>query len=483
MSDEHTRNTDGADPVDTDDTTETADTDDMTETGTPSVRSDGGVATGQQAGPDTVIERVVSLTKRESVVVLGSALALLALPILLIDALGVVTILLFGSEKISAYEGLPALVLAFAVAVIGFDILLGYTELLSFGHAAFFGVAAYTAGIVSAQVSANPLVMVAIGILVTAPLAVVIGFLSIRRSGVYFAVLTLTFGQMLYFYALAPGAWLTGGANGFTGIQTEQLFGLALGDSLQDLYFDATGSLLVDIPFARLSVEYLFLATFTLAAIWLAYRIINSPYGLILSAIGENEQRVNFVGLDVFRYKLMAFVISAMFAGAGGALFAVHERAAGVYPGTLYWITSGDFVIMAVLGGTGSIAGPFLGALVFEYISNVVSSLSFVLFTGPLKGLLGEFTLNFGPIWRLVLGGVFVIIVAFFPDGIRGGISTTATRLNERLSDGDGGAVAAGAGETGSAAAADSSEVDPDPEPETDGGAARDDAATDGGES
>jgi branched-chain amino acid transport system permease protein len=430
------------------------------------VRTDGGAVAS--AGDRTVLERLVALSKRESVVVLGSAVALLALPVLLIDGLGLVSSLLFGSTKLAGYEGLAALVLAFAIAVIGFDILLGYTELLSFGHAAFFGVAAYTAGIVSAQLSSNPLVMIATGILVTAPLAVVIGFLSIRRSGVYFAVLTLTFGQMLYFYALGPGAWLTGGANGFTGIETESLFGLSLGDTLQDIYFDMTGSLLVDIPFARLSVEYMLLATFTLVAIWLAYRIINSPYGLILSAIGENEQRVDFVGLNVFRYKLMAFVVSAMFAGAGGALFAVHERIAGVYPGTLYWITSGDFVIMAVLGGTGSIAGPFLGALVFEYISNVVSSLSFTLFTGPLQGLLGEFVLNFGPVWRLVLGGVFVIVVATFPDGIRGAIASALSAINGRLT---------GSGGGGSGARSDV-DVEPDPGPEPNGGSP---AETDGG--
>ena len=435
--------------------------------GSDDVRADGGAvaAPSDGSGSETVLERLTALTKRESTVVIGSAIALLALPILLIDGLGLISTIFLGEPKFAAYEGLSALILAFAIAVIGFDILLGYTELLSFGHAAFFGAAAYTAGIVSVQVSSNPLVMVLMGILVTVPLALVIGFLSIRRSGVYFAVLTLTFGQMLYYYALAPGAWLTGGANGFTNIQTETLLGLELGDTLQDIYFDMTGSLLVDIPFARLSIEYLFLATFTLLAIWLAYRIINSPYGLILSAIGENEERVDFVGLDVFRYKLMAFVISALFAGAGGALFAVHERAAGVYPGSLYWITSGDFVIMAVLGGTGTIAGPFLGAVIFEYISNVISSVSLVLFTGPLRGLLGEFTLNFGPVWRLVLGGVFVVVVAFFPDGVRGAIASAVEAINDRL---------AGSGGGGSATDPD---VDVDPEPETDGG-----QPTDGGE-
>jgi len=428
--------------------------------GDTDARTDGGaVTTPEDSGTGTVLERLSALTERESTVLLGSALALLALPVLLIDGLGLVSTLVFGSPTFAAYEGLPTLILAFAIAVIGFDILLGYTELLSFGHAAFFGTAAYTAGVVSTQVSSNPIVMVVLGIIATVPLAILIGALSIRRSGVYFAVLTLTFGQMLYYYALAPGSWLTGGANGFTDIQGRTLFGLELGDSLQDVYFDLTGSLLLDIPFARLSVEYLFLATFTLLAIWLAYRIINSPYGLILSAIGENEQRVEFVGLNVFRYKLMAFVISAMFAGAGGALFAVHERAAGVYPGSLYWITSGDFVIMTVLGGTGTIAGPFLGALVFEYISNVISSVSLVLFTGPLRGLLGEFTLNFGPIWRLVLGGVFVLVVARFPDGIRGAIANAVEAANDRL---------AGSGGGGSAT---EPEVDVDPDPETDGGA------------
>jgi len=316
--------------------------------------------------------------------------------------------------SLGGYEGLASLVLAFGIAVVGFNILLGYVGLLSFGHAAFFGTSAYAAGIVASEATiqipvvnasvtmpglTSPLLMILVGIVVATILSWPIGFLSIRRSGVYFAVLTLTFGQMLYFYALAPGSWLTQGDNGFgtgsTGFSPGALFG--------QFSLEATS------PIPASSWIYVLAALITLLAVALAYRIIKSPYGLIFKALGENEQRVEFVGLNVFRYKLMAFIISAAFTGAGGALFAIHETY--LHPTTaLFWITSGDFVIMNILGGVGTLAGPLFGALLFEYIGNVVSGASF-----PVIGSVGS-------LWRLVLGGVFVIIVWLFPDGVWGGI-------------------------------------------------------------
>jgi branched-chain amino acid transport system permease protein len=366
----------------------------------------------------SVVDRLMA---RDDIVVIGFALALVVFPYLLVNLLTDVGEAIGFS--IGGYVGLPTLVLIFGIVVIGFNLLLGYTGLLSFGHAAFFGASAYAAGIFTAEATAflptiiahSPLVMVGIGTLVALVIAWPIGFVSIRRSGVYFAVLTLTFGQMFYYYALGPGAWLTNGDNGFSDVEVGHLLGtFELEEAVVGMSF-----------LEAYTWQYIFVAVAAIFALWMANRIINSPYGLIFKALGQNEQRVSFVGLDVFRYKHMAFIISAGFAGAGGALFAIHETY--IHPTTaLYWITSGDFVIMTILGGTGSLAGPVIGALIFEYVSNVISGVSL-----PIIGAIGS-------LWRFVLGAVFVFIVWVFPKGVYGGVKDLVVALSGRGED-DGG--------------------------------------------
>jgi len=378
---------------------------------------DGGTVTEETAGGSGG-SALAGLRERDDFVVVAMAAALVVFPFLLIDILGAVGDVI--GISIGGYSGLPSLVLIYGIIVIGFNLLLGYTGLLSFGHAAFFGSAAYAAGLFS-QVVPSPILMVIAGTIVATLLAWPIGFVSIRRSGVYFAVLTLTFGQALYFYALGPGSWLTNGDNGFSGIEADGLF---------------VGAVPLDaqlIPvFDSYTVMYAFTAVVMLIAVWVGNRIINSPYGLIFEALGENEERVEFVGLNVFRYKLMAFIISAVFAGVGGAMFAIHEQY--IHPTTgLYWIQSGDFVIMTVLGGTGSLVGPVFGALVFEYVANVISGVSL-----PMIGSIGS-------MWRFVLGAVFVFIVWVFPRGIYGAFSDLAAMLNGG-SGGDGDKPAAADG-------------------------------------
>jgi len=353
------------------------------------LRADGGTT---EIPSIPLLDRARELAGHDAAFIVGTIVALIVFPYLLIDGLG-----MLGEQlgmRLGGYEGLASLVLIYGIIVIGFNLLLGYTELLSFGHAAFFGTAAYAAGIFSANVSGSPLLMILVGTVVATALAWPIGFLSIRRSGVYFAVLTLTFGQMLYFWALGPGAWLTNGDNGFSSVDTSQILGALRLEG--------------HVPFVG-TWMYVLVAVFTILAVVVAHRIINSPYGLIFEALGENERRVSFVGLDVFRYKLMAFIISATFTGVGGSLFVIHENY--IHPTTgLYWITSGDFVIMTVLGGTGSLVGPVFGAFLFEYISNVVSGVSL-----PMIGAVGS-------LWRLILGAAFVIVVWVLPQGIFGAL-------------------------------------------------------------
>ncbi|MFC7097572.1 branched-chain amino acid ABC transporter permease [Halobaculum marinum] len=375
------------------------------------VAPDGGTVAETDAGTASGSSGLSALRERDDFVVLATAAALVVFPFLLIDVLGAVGDVIGFS--IGGYTGLPSLVLIYGIIVIGFNLLLGYTGLLSFGHAAFFGSAAYAAALLS-QVIHSPILMVLVGAVVATLLAWPIGFVSIRRSGVYFAVLTLTFGQALYFWALGPGAWLTNGDNGFSEIEAEGLF-------LGALSLDAELIPVLD----SYTVMYAFSAIMMLVAVWVANRIINSPYGLIFEALGENEERVEFVGLNVFRYKLMAFVISAIFAGVGGAMFVIHEQY--IHPTTgLYWIQSGDFVIMTVLGGTGSLIGPVFGAFIFEYVANVVSGI--VLPGGA----------SIGSLWRFVLGAVFVFIVWVFPRGVYGAAADLIRFVTDR-SGGEGG--------------------------------------------
>jgi len=344
----------------------------------------------------------------DSVLVVVNSLVLLALPLVLIDGFGAVGEVI--DVAVGGYSGLPSLILIYGIVVIGYNLLLGYTGMLSFGHAAFFGTGAYVAGLVSGTV-ASPLMMVLAGTVVATLIAWPIGWVSIRQTGVYFAVITLTFGQMLYFWALGPGAWLTNGDDGFSSVETGALLGT----------FDLGAPVVGGVPLLEAYTwEYVMIALFTIGALWTANRVLNSPYGLIFEALGQNQQRVSFVGLNVARYKLMAFTISAVFAGAGGTLFIIHESY--IHPNTAYyWIQSGDFVIMTVLGGAGSLVGPVFGAFIFEYVANVISGVRL-----PVIGAIGS-------LWRIVLGGVFVLIIWTFPKGIYPGIRDAAVWLSSRV--------------------------------------------------
>jgi len=351
--------------------------------------------------------RATGLTDSDALLMAANAVALFTLPWVLVDGLGIFAE--FVDLSIGGYVGLPSLILIYGIVVIGYNLLLGYTGLLSFGHAAFFGTGAYVAGVVSQSVG-SPIVMLLAGTAVATLIAWPIGWVSIRRTGVYFAVITLTFGQMLYFWALGPGSFVTNGDNGFSEVGTEPILGI----------FELDSAVFPNIDLLQsYTYEYIFVAILALLALWIANRILKSPYGLIFEALGQNQQRVSFVGLNVQRYKLMAFIISAVFAGTGGALFIMHENY--VHPNTAYfWIQSGDFVIMTILGGAGSLVGPVFGAFIFEYVANVISGISL-----PVIGAIGS-------LWRIVLGAVFVIIVWTFPKGVYPGVRDFLVRRGAR---------------------------------------------------
>jgi branched-chain amino acid transport system permease protein len=247
------------------------------------------------------------------------------------------------------YPVLALEILAWGLFAMAIDLLLGFGGLLSFGHAAYWGVAGYVAGIAARDGGASYPVAVLAGLVAAAALAVPLGYLSLRRTGIYFTMVTLAFAQMLYYVAneLRP---ITGGENGFQGIP-RTLPGLSLGPSLS-FYYAALPLLLLG---------YL-----------VAYRIVHSPFGHVLVSIRDNEPRAQALGYDTARYKLIAFVLSAALAGLAGSVYALGEHFASLE--MLHWSTSGQVVLMTVLGGLGTLWGGVLGAGVFLMLRDFLST-------------------------------------------------------------------------------------------------------------
>ncbi len=274
------------------------------------------------------------------------------------------------------YPILVMKVLCFALFACAFNLLLGYTGLLSFGHAVFLGTAAYVTGHALKVWELPTLVGLAVGTLAAAALGWVIGSLAIRRQGIYFAMVTLALAQMVFFLFLqAP---FTGGEDGLQGIPRGTLFGLDLADDV-NLY-------------------YLVLAIFA-ASFWLIQRTIHSPFGQILKAIRENEPRAISLGYDVAKYKLLAFVLSAGLAGLAGATKTLVFKFATLTDA--HWHTSGEVVLMTLLGGMGTVFGPVVGATVIVTLQNELAD-------------------KVGSLVTVIMGAIFVICVLAFRRGIVG---------------------------------------------------------------
>jgi len=277
---------------------------------------------------------------------------------------------------LGGYHGLLTEMVIFGIFAIGFNILLGYTGILSFGHAAYFGLAGYATGLILMHWAWPLLLAMLAGVAVSGLAALLIGLLIIRKAGVYFAMLTIAFGQMFFFVAMRWKSF-TGGEDGLSNIPRGTLLGLDISSPLRFYYFAAAVCLLA-------------------AAV--AWRLLHSHFGQVLRAIRENEARCQAVGYDVQRYKLASFVISALFAAVAGTLYVLMLRYA--FPQTMDWIRSGSVVVMSLVGGLGTFFGPILGAALITFLNNWVS-----------------FHTKY---WQLVMGGVFVFFVLFFPRGIWG---------------------------------------------------------------
>lgn len=275
---------------------------------------------------------------------------------------------------ITPYKALASQMLIFAIFAMGYDIIFGYTGLLSFGHAAFFGLGAYGTGLSLIHLEVPALIGIFIGIIVSLLVAFPIAYLSIRRRGIYFAMVTLAFAQLIYFVAFKWRS-LTGGDDGLHGVPRPPLGPINLNSEI---------------------TLYYFILFFFLISVILGFRIVNSPFGRTLECLRENEQRARIIGYDPIRYKIMSFVISAFFAGLAGGLYALLQNFVPLY--TLGLDTSGDIVLMTLIGGMGTLYGPIMGAMGLVFFKDLISS--------------------YIDIWPLFLGLLFVVSVMTFRRGI-----------------------------------------------------------------
>ncbi len=313
----------------------------------------------------------------------------------------------------------------FGIFAIGYNILFGLTGYLSFGHATFLGVGSYSAVWAFKLLSMNVIPAIILAIIISGIFALIIGFLCLRRSGIYFSILTLAFAQMSYSLAYSV---LTPITNGETGLQLSQLdprvldslAGVAVTDGLPS-------TTLFGISMSGYSGFY-FCAAMLIVAFYFSLKIFRSPYGLKLIAIKSNQTRMKYTGFNPRPYLLSSFVISGMYAGLAGALLAVTDPLAGAE--RMQWTASGEVVLMTILGGAGTLLGPLLGATIIKFFENIFSALNQSVLHQTFA-FLPDFVENIavaivnpfvGEGWHLTLGALFMLIIIFLPGGLMEGI-------------------------------------------------------------
>jgi len=307
----------------------------------------------------------------------------------LLAAVAALAVPLVGSRFYTFVATDVAIMALFAVSL---NLLLGYTGLVSFGHAAYFGVGAYTTGLLMKKAGvAFLLAFPAAGVL-AGLCALVFGFFCVRLTKIYFAMLTLAFAQIVWAICFK---WndVTGGEQGMPEIPYPDLAWMER--------LPVVGDLRTSDHFHLLTVVVVALC------FWLLRRIVGSPFGRILTTIRENPERAEFIGVHVRRWELLAFVLSGAFAGLAGALFGIFNR--GVFPDFVYWTKSSEVLIMTILGGMGYFYGPAVGALVLLVLNQQITS--------------------YTEYWPFVLGTILIVLLFAFPGGIVGALDAGCRRL------------------------------------------------------
>tara|TARA_R110002096_G_scaffold194342_2_gene376421 strand:+ start:1040 stop:2200 length:1161 start_codon:yes stop_codon:yes gene_type:complete len=312
----------------------------------------------------------------------------------------------------------------FGIFAIGFNILFGLTGYLSFGHAAFLGVGSYTAVWTFKLLSMNPIPALILAVAAGGVFSLLIGWVSLRRSGIYFSILTLAFAQMSYNLAYSV---LTPITNGETGLQLAQSDPRVLDAAFGRDY----GAMLPTPDLFGINMGgypgFYFCGALLIVCFYISIRIFRSPFGMMLRAVKSNQNRMNYTGLNTRPYALAAFVISGMFAGLAGGLLAVTDPLAGAE--RMQWTASGEIVLMTILGGSGTLLGPVIGAGVIKYFENIFSAFNESILLQAFSFLPQSLQhasawiagLFVGDGWHLTLGALFMIIVIFLPGGLMEG--------------------------------------------------------------
>ena len=339
-----------------------------------------------------------------------------------------------GSGMAQFNAGYPDLMqrfVIFGIFAIGFNILFGLTGYLSFGHAAFLGVGSYAAIWMMKLLTMNIIPAIILSVIVAGLFSLLVGWISLRRSGIYFSILTLAFAQMMYAMAYSVLTPITGGE---TGLQPKvndarildgslaegatpkaNLFGLQMGSSFE---------LPVGGWVFTFNAGYYIAAIAMLVSFYIAIRIFRSPFGMMLRAVKSNQQRMNYTGLNTRPYTLAAFVISGMYAGLAGGLMVAMDTQVGAE--RMFWTASGEVVLMTILGGAGTLIGPVLGAGLIKYMENILSKINkdilhqwFAFMPDGIEDFLVTIVYPFvGKGWHLTLGLIFMAVVIFLPGGL-----------------------------------------------------------------
>ena len=330
----------------------------------------------------------------------------------------------------AGYPDLMQRFVIFGIFAIGFNILFGLTGYLSFGHAAFLGIGSYAAIWSMKLVTLNIIPAILFAMIVAGLVSLVVGYISLRRSGIYFSILTLAFAQMMYSLAYSVLTPLTGGETGLQLKNTDtplfsnvpegeigraSLFGMDMRQNIE---------LSVGDWLWTLNSGYYIAGVVMLISFYFAIRIFRSPFGMMLRAVKSNQNRMSYTGLSTKPYTLAAFVISGMYAGLAGGLLVAMDTQVG--PERMFWTASGEVVLMVILGGVGTLIGPILGAGLIQYMESIISTINDTIlhtwFGFMPEGLENFFVTIIHPFigkgWHLTLGLVFMAVVIFLPGGL-----------------------------------------------------------------
>ena len=337
-----------------------------------------------------------------------------------------------GSELAQFNAGYPDLMqrfVIFGIFAIGFNILFGLTGYLSFGHAAFLGVGSYAAIWMMKLLTMNVIPAIIMSIVFAGLFSLIVGWISLRRSGIYFSILTLAFAQMSYALAYSVLTPITGGETGLQAkISDPRILDSNAGEfgraNLFGLHMNSSYELTIGRWEFTVNTGYYLAACVMLISFYMAIRIFRSPFGMMLRAIKSNQQRMNYTGLSTCPYTLAAFVISGMYAGLAGGLMVAMDTQVG--PERMFWTASGEVVLMTILGGAGTLIGPVLGAGMIKYMENIISKINdsilhqwFSFLPDGLEDAIVAVVHPFiGKGWSLTLGLTFMAVVIFLPGGL-----------------------------------------------------------------